>query len=99
MKKLIMKIFNVYFLLPDEKRTWHIIGERMRAGEREWHEQGFPNSKILSPCWCTPMLKSEKLLLKKIHEHFYGNNWYIADPLGETQIAYIMYEDIKNRVF
>ena len=97
-KRLMMKLFKVYILQPDEIITWHLIKERMYAGEREWKAEGNPKNGIWKPCWCTPMLNSEKLLLKKIHKHFYGD-WYCVDPLGETQIWYIMYDDIKNKVY
>lgn len=78
---------------------WRSIRKKAKEGKREWHAQGHPNDKIWCPCWTTKLTRAEDLLLDRMHKLFYGKDWYIVDPLGWDQVNYILYDDLRYKVW
>lgn len=59
----------------------------------------FTHSKTDDPYWTgyPPALECnerEEKIITFFHKLFYGKDWYCVDPLGHTQILYIMWEDL-----
>lgn len=83
-----------YRLSNEEKHIWKSIEEKSNNGLIECQCEYGNNA---TP-WIQELTEEELKLLNKIHDYFYGENWYIADPLGAKQVQYIMYDDIKDKV-
>lgn len=87
-----------YELTEQEKQLWDIIVKKMVDGYHEYEEHMKDNQYSLICPWSKPLESNEYNLLDKIHKKYYGEDWYIVDPISGTQASYIMYEDIKDKV-
>lgn len=85
-----------YKLTPEERLLWNSLVQKANNGYVEWWSQT-QGDDICGP-WIKDYTKEENDLLNKIHEYFYGIGWYVATPISTSQVNYVMYEDVKNKV-
>ena len=89
--------YNKYYLLEDnEREIWQNIIAKANKGYNEWYNETHGND-LCGP-WIVDIKPEEIALLDKIHEMFYGKDWYVVMSLPESQCCYVEYEDIKNKV-
>lgn len=99
--KQIKKLFKKkqYILTnPTEIDLWYSIKVKAINGYKEYIEKYPSSADNIMPPWINDITNDELTLLDNIHTYFYGDDWYITDPIGCAQVNYIMYDDIKNRV-
>ena len=70
----------------------------MIDGHLEYEEYMKDNPDSLICPWSKPLESDEYDLLRKIHVKYFGEDWYIVDPISGRQASYIMYEDVKDKV-
>jgi len=85
-----------YKLTPEERLLLDSLVQKANIGYNEWWDQT-QGDDICGP-WIKDYTKEENDLLDKIHEYFYGTGWYIATPISTSQVNYVMYEDVKDKV-
>jgi hypothetical protein len=91
--------FKEYYELKEEERPiWETIVKKAIEGYNEYEDQTKNNEYSYMCPWTKPLEQNEYDLLDKIHKKYYGEDWYITDPIGGTQATYIMYEDVKDKV-
>lgn len=94
--KLWWKSLFKYKLTDEEKLIWNSIVIKECEGYKEWLEKT-KGDDICGP-WIKDITKEEVELIDKIHEHFYGEDWWIAVPISTAQVCSVMLDDIKNKV-
>lgn len=100
-KQFIKKLYrpNSYKLTEEETPLWESIIKKAMHGFYEYtvHVKKYPDE--ICPPWIGETLTDDELkLLYKLHNMFYEKGWYIVDPIGPSQVQYIMYEDVKDKV-
>lgn len=90
--------FSSYWLDLEESAIWHSISQKARDGYLEWIENRENRNRVIYPCYTQMLQPCEIELLKKIHERYFGKDFYIAFPLGQNQVNWIMYQDICHKV-
>lgn len=85
-----------YKLTEEEKPIWDSIVIKEYSGYTEWLEKT-KGDDICGP-WIKDITPEEVALIDKIHEKFYGKNWWIACPISTAQVCSAKYDDIKNKV-
>ena len=85
-----------YKLTDEEKPIWDSIVAKEYAGYTEWLEKT-KGDDICGP-WIKDITEEEVKLIDKIHEHFFGKDWWIAVPMSNAQVYAVMLDDIKNKV-
>ena len=88
-----IKFKQSYVLNNEERPLWNNIQQKAINGWIEYCKQ----TEVSNP-WTQILSKEEYELLDKIHAKYYGEDWYITDPLGATQVHYIMFKDIEDKV-
>ena len=79
-----------YIELDKEKIIWDNICDKAKQGYNDC--LNLYEGEFWAPY--TKELNNEEIdLLNRIHEKYYGSNWYVVDPLGANQVHYIMYND------
>ena len=89
--------FNMtYTLKGNEIELWKSIVKKAKIGYDEW----FVETKGDDLCgpWIKDIQVEEIELIDRIHDKFYGKDWYIAIPISTCQCCYVEYDDIKNKV-
>ena len=76
-----------------ESEIWKGIKESAHEGYLEWLQDGKDKNQ-----WVQPLTLAERNLLHKIHDYLYGKDWYVVDPLSDTQVLWIMYNDVRKQV-
>lgn len=87
-----------YCLDLEESAIWHSISQKARDGYLEWIENREDRNREIYPCYTQMLQPCETELLKKIHDRYFGKDFYIAFPLGPNQVNWIMYQDICDKV-
>lgn len=85
-----------YKLSNEEKLMWENIKVNADKGYNEWLEQT-KGDDLCGP-WLKDYTKDEEKLIEKIHAYFYGEDWYCVMPLSNSQVNYLMYYEIKDKV-
>lgn len=85
-----------YKLSEEECKLWNSILNKDAIGYTEWLEKT-KGDDICGP-WIKDITNEEVKLIDKIHEHFFGKNWWIAVPMSNAQVYAAMFDDIKNKV-
>lgn len=85
-----------YKLNDNEKKLWCSIISKANVGYKEWFEH--THGDDLCGPWIKDCTEEEEELIEKIHEYFYGEDWYVVMPLSYAQINYVMYYDIKDKL-
>ena len=80
----------------EEKALWNNICKKAKIGYDEWFDQTQGND-LCGP-WLKDYTKHEEALIEKIHSYFYGDDWYCVMPLTCSQVNYLMYYEIKDKV-
>ena len=88
--------FHKYKLSEEESKLWNNISNKASNGYIEWFAKT-QGDDICGP-WISDYNDEERKLVDKIHQYYYGTNWWIATPISGAQVMYVMYEDIKNKV-
>jgi len=88
--------YNKYKLTDEEIPIWESIVLKEYQGYLEWYEKT-KGDDLCGP-WIKDITPEEVALLDKIHEKYYGNDWWIATPISTAQVCYVEYEDIKDKV-
>lgn len=95
-KKIFNRIFGLkYNLNENEKILWNSILEKAKYSKKEWP---FPSNQYYCTPWINNINNEESQLLDKIHDMFYGKNYFIVDPVSGKQAHFIWFDDIKNKV-
>lgn len=97
-----------YYLLPVSFKVRYQIkhDEKMHAileNIEKKAQAGLKACKIKYPdggCapWIDDLTKSEIEILDIIHAIFYGEDWYIVDPISGSQCNYVLWQDIKKHI-
>lgn len=97
-----------YYLLPISFKVRYQIkhDEKIQAileNIEKKAQAGLKACKIQYPdggCtpWIDDLTKSEIEILDIIHAIFYGEDWYIVDPISSAQCNYVLWEDIKKHI-
>ena len=102
MKKLLTKIklwWNSLFkykLTGRERELYNSILIKDAIGYGEWYAK--THGDDICGHWIKDITEEEVKLINKIHEHFFGKNWWITIPISTAQVCSIQYNDIKNKV-
>ena len=88
---------KTYKINDEERPIWNSIVIKANNGYTEFCNQ-YDDTDICVCPWTQELSTEEYKLLNKIHEKCIGEGWYIIDPLGVSQINYIMYDDVKDKV-
>ena len=94
--KLWVRSFRKYKLTDDEKILWESLKVKAKLGYNEWLART-KGDDLCGP-WIKDYTKEENNLLDKIHEYFYGKNWYVALSISGAQVNYIMFNDIMHKI-
>lgn len=94
--KLWWKNLSQYKLTTEESELFSSIEKKANDGYVEWFikTQG---DDICGP-WIKDVTPEEIALIDKIHNQFYGKDWWISTPIGVSQCAYVMFKDIENKI-
>lgn len=88
--------FNKYKLSENEIKLWNSIINKADLGYHEWLQK--THGEDMCGPWIKDYTDEENKLIDKIHTYFYGKHWYIVMPISGSQVNYIKYCDIKNKV-
>ena len=94
-------MFNITYTIrnPKEKELWKSIEEKAKQGLNEFLKECEEKHSYWGWPWVSPELtKEEQDFLNKIHEKYYGKDYYITDPISQKQCDYSWYIDIKDRI-
>ena len=95
-KKIKYWLSNKYILSDEERKIWDNIKIKANIGYKEWLNKTHGDD-ICGP-WIKDIQVEEIELIERIHDKFYGKDWYIAVPISTSQCCYVEYEYIKNKV-
>ena len=85
-----------YKLTKEEQLIWNSIVVKEALGYSEWYEKT-KGDDMCGP-WIKDITHEEVALIDKIHEKFYGKNWWIACPISTAQVCSVKYDNIKDKV-
>lgn len=97
-KHLFERAKVVYVLSEEERVLWNSIEDKRKVSALQYKLNGDHNRDTMVAPYIDGLTQDEHTLLKRIHDRYYGKDWYVADPLGGGQVDYIIYDDIKHRV-
>jgi hypothetical protein len=93
----IKQMFNcTYVLSHNEISTWKNIERKAKQGWQEWFDKT-KGDDLCGP-WISNIEPNEVNLIDKIHKIFYGDDWYVVMPLHTSQVCYVQYMQIKDKV-
>ena len=103
MKNKLLKIYafftEKYILTEDEISLWRNIIEKATNGYGKSIKYYEKHPNTLYWPWVSPKLTDlESELLQKIHDKFYGEDYYIDDPISPSQVNFILYNNVKDKV-
>ena len=94
--KLWWKSLFKYKLTEEERKLWNSILNKDAMGYEEWYAK--TKGDDICGHWIKDITEEEMALLDKIHEHFFGKDWWIAVPISNAQVYAVMLDDIKNKL-
>ena len=86
-----------YKLTGREVELWGTIEKKVNDGFIEWYAKT-QGDDLCGP-WIANITPEETSLIEKIHEKYYGKDWWIAMPIGVAQVSYIQYQNIKDKIY
>lgn len=84
-----------YKLSEEERKLYNSILIKDAMGYGEWYDK--TKGDDICGHWIKDITEEVKLI-DKIHEHFFGKDWWIAVPISTAQVCAVMLDDIKNKV-
>lgn len=85
-----------YNLTKEEIKLYNSILYKDAIGYFEWYKR--TNGDDICGHWIKDITEEEKKLIYKIHEYFYGKDWWIAIPTTTSQVCAVMLNDIKDKI-
>ena len=85
-----------YKLSKEEIPIWESIVNKEYEGYKEWLEQ--TKGDDLCGHWVKDITPEEVALLDKIHQKYYGKDWYVIMPLSTAQVCAVEYDDVKDKI-
>lgn len=94
--KLWWKSLFKYKLSEEERKLYNSILIKDAMGYGEWYNK--TKGDDICGHWIKNITEEEVKLIDKIHEHFFGKDWWIAVPISTAQVCAVMLDDIKDKV-
>ena len=94
--KLWWKSLFKYKLTEKEREFYNSILNKDAMGYGEWYAK--TKGDDICGHWIKNITEEEMSLIDKIHEHFFGKDWWIAVPMSNAQVYAVMFDDIKDKV-
>ena len=85
-----------YKLSEEERELYNYILIKDAMGYGEWCSK--THGDDICGHWIKDITEKEMALIDKIHEHFFGKDWWIALPMSNAQVYAVMFDDIKDKV-
>lgn len=85
-----------YKLSEEERELYNYILIKDAMGYGEWYSK--THGDDICGHWIKDITEEEMALIDKIHEHFFGKDWWIAVPMSNAQVYAVMFNDIKDKV-
>ena len=85
-----------YELSEKERELYNSILNKDAMGYGEWYAK--TKGDDICGHWIKDVTEEEVKLINKIHEHFFGKNWWISVPMNDAQVCAVMLDEIKDKV-